>query len=46
MVKETKKPRKVISTEAKILKELKAMNKTMKEIKSIQDNIWRERLPE
>jgi len=41
----TRKPRKVNSNEVKILKELKTMNKTLKDIKTIQDNMWRERLP-
>lgn len=39
------KKRRVSSPEAKVLKELKAMNNTLSEIRLILDNIWRERKP-
>ena len=36
---------KVIPTDYKILQELKTMNDTLREMKEILDNIWRERRP-
>ncbi len=48
MKKETagKKPAPEIPTDYKILLELKTMNDTLKEIKTILDNTWRERRPQ
>ena len=48
MVKKTeapKKQRRVVSPEAKMLKEQKLTNKLLLEIRDILDNMWRERRP-
>ena len=45
-VSQSKKPVYKVTTENKILKELKHMNDTLIEIKDIMDNIWRERRPQ
>jgi len=45
--KPAKKPaRRVVPTDKKILQELKTMNSTLKELRDITDNIWRERRPQ
>ena len=48
MVKKTgeKKPVPVVTDEYKILQEMKTMNDTLREIKVILDNTWRERRPQ
>ena len=40
-----KKPVPVVPTDYKMLQELKSMNETLRDIKVILDNTWRESLP-
>jgi len=44
--KTTNPPIPVVPTDYKILQELKTMNDTLREIKDILDNTWRERRPQ
>jgi hypothetical protein len=42
----TRRPKKIVTTEELILKELQEINKVLQETQHIMDGIWRERRPD